>query len=215
MKQLRHLRAARQACIAALAICCTPSFAFTAPSSDEAIYRVVVDRMVKRDPPPRFAIWDSSIAPSTIRTPRVPRHLPETQFTRALRGLPPSLQASLLVDGDHRGEGSQIRFHVPATTRAFAGFVKQDVLRQETGRGRRQDWLLGIGLSRVVYDAAMRNALVYAESCMAVPDGVCGGEGYWFVRAGQHWRLKRHAYLWQGTDRPFWEFADEVTRGPQ
>ena len=203
-----------RACIVALAVCCTPSLAPAAPGADAAIYRVVVERMVKHEGPPRFAVWDRSIAPDTINTPRVPRHLPETQFTRALRGLPPALQASLLADGDDRGNGSPLRFHVPATARAFAGFVKQDVLRQETGQGRRQDWLLGIGLSRVVYDAAMRNALVYAESCMAVPDGVCGGEGYWFVRAGQHWRLKRHAFLWQGSDRPFWEYADDVHRQP-
>lgn len=187
MKPFHHLGAAIRACMFALAASCTP-FALATPSPDDVIYRVVVDRIVKHDPPPRFAIWDRTIAPAAIRVPRVPRHLPETQFVRALRGLPPALQTKLLAAGEDPGSGSTTRFAVPATASAFTGFVKHDVLWQASGQGRRQHWLLGIGMSRVVYDDAKRNALVYAESCMAVPDAICGGEGYWFVRVGRAWR---------------------------
>lgn len=182
-----------------------------AGNGDTAIYRIVLSQILKHEAPPRFAIWDQKIPSTTILKARVPRHLPENQFAASLPGLPRELQRRLLVTRKGSVPASMVRFDI--SSGAFAGFVGQaDYLQfaQTPGQSGRQDWVLAVGFSKVVYDDDEHNALVYAETCMTVPDGACGGEGFWFVRRKSGWQLERHAFLWQGTDPPFWTVGIKI-----
>lgn len=178
------------------------SFAVT--KVDQKIYQTVLDQVLKRETPPKFAVWDTAIPFTTILSPRVPRHTPETQFTSSFPGLPPILPKRLFEPPE--SSAALAGLDLSADSIQFDGIVDrakfQNIITHDVG----PRWVLAVGFSKVAYDQAANNALVYVESCMTVLEGVCGGEGYWFVRIKNNWELKNHAYLWQGTTKPFWNF---------
>lgn len=189
-------------CLAGTAHADSSVAAFTA---DQKIYQVVLDQVIKHEAPERFVVWDTAIPSETILLPRVPRHLPEKQFTSRLRGLPPILQKGLLEPREH-GAASLAGLNVSTDSAALMGFVEQTRFLKLVEHGKSPNGLLAVGLSKVVFDQTASNALVYVESCRTFSETICGGEGFWFVRIGPRWKVKKQAYLWQGIAQPFWEF---------
>ena len=176
----------------------------SAASSDQKIYQIVLNQVVKFDTPPRFAVWDSLIPSTTILSFRVPRHAPESQFT-SMRGLPRKLQQRLLEAGDNDSSAlTDLEVSFDSTT--FIGFADKAAIQKYAEYGKGPDWLLAIGLSKVAYDKTVKNALVYVESCMVTVAPTCSGEGYWLVRTGKNWKLKKQTSFWQGSAQPFWTF---------
>lgn len=160
-------------------------------SNDALIYKSVLQAIVDHEKPEHYVVWNQTIDEATILTSRVPRHAPENQFVSSLPGLPAALQAQLLD-----AQRADLVAFDPAVS-----FVDRDsLLHAALG-------VIAVGLSRIVYDQR-HNALVYAEDCLIIEgDTGCGGEAYWFVQSGKSWKLKKHAYLWQGNSTPFWNIA--------
>lgn len=153
---------------------------------DAAIYRTALSVIVNHEKPEHFAVWNRTIGAAVILMPRVPRHAPESQFVTSLPGLPAVLQKQLFSEAS---AGLQI---APSMDR-------DGLLRAEAG-------LTAVGFSKIANNG-QHDALLYAEVCLAGTDGVCGGEGFWFVKIAGRWQLKKHAYLWQGTTQPFWNMG--------
>lgn len=179
-----------------------------AEPADASLYRYVLKDIFEHDKPRTFAVWDHPISSETMSTPRVPRHEPYRQLVRSLRGLPAELEQTLLASAAGHGTDDALpKFDVPASAAAFSGFLDSARLKQAERAADSTDpasRLIAVGFSRVAYADRGRSALMYAETCLSGSDELCGATGYWFVKAGSGWRLKRRTHLWQGVTDPFW-----------
>lgn len=181
-----------------------PGMASAGEATDAVICRKALKMILDHDGPARFAIYDQQITSAAITTPRVPRHEPYGQFTRSLPGVGASLERDLTSPSANSSwEQTLQTFDAAAFGFPFYGFVDSAALRQFEAGGK--DQLLVIGFSKIAYGKHGQEALVYTEACLAGRDGPCSGEGFWFARANSDWRIKKHAYLWAGGDRPFWK----------
>lgn len=186
--------------------------ASAAEPPDAAIYRDVLQIILKNDKPKTFAVWEQQIDAATMEAVRVPRHDPYQQFSRSLKGLDRALEAELLTPDGEAGAGKKLpafamppSLPVPAT---FSGFFGLDAIRLAQANAKPNDfngWPLLVGFSKVAYGDHGRSALLYAETCLLGPGGDCGGEAYWFIQSKAGWQLKRHASLWDGSLRPLWD----------
>jgi hypothetical protein len=176
---------------------------------DEDIYKSAIAVVVQHEKPGSYFIWNRYIGSDTILTARVPRHEPEHQFIRGLRGLPVELEQKLFKTRDTDSAQAEITpFSPPALKYQFAGFISRDKLQtiqKESQPEQAAHPSIVVGLSNVVYDDDEKNALVYAESCLVLSEPVCGGQGFWFKRNTSGWKIQKQAFLWQGVpNSPFW-----------
>jgi hypothetical protein len=169
---------------------------------DAQMYKVVVERVVSHERPTRYALWDKTISGDIMLLQRVPRQLPETQFTRGLKGLPQALQTKMFTVASKALQTNELDVRLKGSK--YTDYVDSASLVRQTSRFSPENWLMVIGLSAAVFDEKRKNALIYVEHCSAAKNAICSGEGFWFTRRGKSWSLKSHAFLWQGDDRPFW-----------
>ncbi len=186
-------------------------------SSD--LYRQVLKSIVAFERPKRFAVWNQTIRADLILAYRVPRQDPEGQFAN-IPGVYPALELSLLYANLPNRSGRDFvypdtvlkQFDVNEPGTEFAGFLgTSDMLREDTTADAQptKSRLCEIGFSKIGFANRWRAALVYAETCLAGTDGVCGGDAFLFVRKNSRnaqWRLKRKSFLWQGDPEQFWKY---------
>jgi hypothetical protein len=189
--------------------------AHTHNSNNDLIYSKTLDEIVTHEHAERLVIWDRAISAEVFSSERVPRQVPDFQFTRSIKGVTPSLELAL-VNCNLRlhtlSEGTpddQLNFPGADMKSGFAGFLESsslDALEHSTDQRLPNQAPIVVGLSKVGYSIEHHqlHALVYAEVGLLIPNGPYGGEGFFYVRKDDGWKLEGHAYLWQGVANPFW-----------
>lgn len=184
-------------------------------SNDDLIYSKALDDIVAHEHPEHWVIWNRTISAEVFSSERVPRQAPDFQFTRSIEGVTPSLELSLVnrnlnsltLSGATRDD--PLNFPGAAMKSGFAGLLASsglEDLEHSTDQRLPNQAPIVIGFSRVGYSIEHHqlHALVYAEVGLLVPNGPYGGQGFFYVRKDDGWKLEGHAYLWQGVTRPFW-----------
>ena len=150
-----------------------------------------------------FVVWDRSISSSAITTPRLPNQEPYQQFQRSFPGVGANLEKMLVsVNADARNR-KMVTFRLERPAMPFSGFVNQAALKQYELRNKHS--LLVVGFSKIAYDPNGRDAILYAEECSPGKDNFCNGDGFWFVKSGTKWHLKKTVGFWGGPVKPFWD----------
>jgi hypothetical protein len=186
--------------------------------SDSELYQQALEQIIEHDHPKQFAVWDQAISASVLASVIVPRHSPNSQFLRSMRGVTADLELTLLYNSiDARGLSGEAyvrrlnNFDVKTAEGQFLGFSDKTKLQQmeesASHLGIDQKPLV-IGFSRVGYklERGQLHALFYTEIGLLGEESSYGGEGFLFVKQDGKWHLKSHAYLWQGQSNPFWKW---------
>lgn len=175
-----------------------------AEAADDRIYEATLKIIVEHEQPNALAISEQLIGRAAMTSPRVPRHDPYGQFKRALPGISGKLEQALIAGAAEEDKGNSInQINVSYPGVSFFGFVRYSTIKQlEKNAGNE---LLVVGFSKIAYDDSGRNALLYTESCLTGNHETCSGEGFWFEEAAAGWQVRKHAYLWAGSNRPFWD----------
>jgi hypothetical protein len=188
---------------ATFVIVCVFSRSARAETADDRIYQAALGMIVGHEQPKALAISAQPIGRTAMTSSRVPRHDPYDQFKRALPGMSGKLEQALIAgaaEGDEKNGINAINVSYPGV--AFLGFMRYAAIKQfekSAGNG-----VAVVGFSKIAYDDSRRNALLYTESCLIGHRDTCSGEGFWLEDAAPGWRVKRHAYLWAGSNQPFW-----------
>ena len=162
-----------------------------------------------------YVIWDRAISAEVFLSERVPRQAPDFQFSRSIKGVTPSLELALVnrnlesrtLSGSTRND--QLNFPGVDMKSEFGGFLESSSLGElehQTDQHLPNQAPIVIGFSKIGYliEHHQLHALVYAEVGLLVPGGPYGGEGFFYVRNDDGWKLEGHTYLWQGVTDPFW-----------
>lgn len=151
-----------------------------------------------------FVVWDRSISSKAITTPRLPNQEPYRQFQRSLPGVGANLENMLLSANSDASDRKMVAFKLERPAMPFSGFVNRASLKQYELQDKHS--MLVIGFSKTAYDPSGRDAILYAEECSPGADNYCNGDGFWFVKNGSKWHLKKSAGFWGGPVKPFWDF---------
>lgn len=174
-----------------------------AETNDSKIYSIALKTIVEHEQPKMLAISNQKVGQIAMKSSRVPRHDPYGQFTRSLPGLKKNLEQAL-VDGTvgkkEEKKIDEFSFTFPGVS--FSGFISYQEIAQAEKNSR--NGLYVVGFSDVAYSNNGRDALLYAEICLISNGDTCSGEAFWLIRDSSDWQIKKHAYLWAGSDVPFW-----------
>lgn len=151
-----------------------------------------------------FVVWDRSISSKAITTSRLPNQEPYKQFQRSFPGLGANLENMLISANSDASDRKMVAFKFERPAMPFSGFVNRASLKQDELQNKHS--MLVIGFSKIAYDPNGRDAILYAEECSPGKDDYCNGDGFWFVKSGGKWHLKKSVGFWGGPVKPFWDF---------
>lgn len=193
------------ACLGALA--CGVAQAW--PKDDAPIYQLVFAAMAARDKAPAYLISTSAIPAQVFAAARVPRQIPEFQFSRSVKGVGTSLELALVYANlPTRGLDGTVEplslaeFPLPPGFASQVRFVRREDVPSQAPAGQASTV---IGFSRIAYGERSAEALLYAESCGTSAEGICTGVAHFFRKdtAGV-WKSAAKVDLWQGHALAFW-----------